>query len=474
MRFLRFLFSGTFMGILLVIFAIATGYATFVENDFDSTTAKMLIYNARWFEILMLLMVINFTGMIFTRQLYRKSKLNILIIHVALIIILVGAAFTRYIGFEGQMRIRQGQTTDRYMSLDTYFDVHIAEGAENKSLSKRIWLSPVQKALFYEEISFKNTSFNITMDRYFPNAIEALIPSPNGSPIISLVSSGPDGRIDGNIRYGESISLNGIRISFGDTIMQSQVQFMPKNGQLFMRIPHQHEDTGDPDHEEPTFEPVRQMQVLQVGAVNLMVRDFAEKAVFSYVPAQNENQRGKRIAQVDINNNKFYIEFGKWEQLNINGITVSVKFGNQTWVLPFSLRLNEFQLERYPGSMSPSSFASEITLIDTKNNVEMPYRIFMNNILEYKGYRFYQSSYDNDEKGTILSVNHDYYGTIVTYIGYFLLFGSLIVSLFTRKTRFIRVSQQIKETHEKRKKIITRDVRILHAIHWFIVCKCPK
>ena len=47
--------------------------------------------------------------------------------------------------------------------------------------------------------------------------------------------------------------------------------------------------------------------------------------------------------------------------------------------------------------------------------------IFMNNILKYKGYRFYQSSYDRDEKGTILSVNHDMAGMIVTYTGYTML-----------------------------------------------------
>ncbi|MCK5207654.1 MAG: hypothetical protein KAQ79_06530, partial [Cyclobacteriaceae bacterium] len=76
MKFFKFLFSGTFMGLLLVIFAISIGYATIIENDFDATTAKMLIYNARWFEALMLLMIVNFSGAIFTRQLYRKSKLN--------------------------------------------------------------------------------------------------------------------------------------------------------------------------------------------------------------------------------------------------------------------------------------------------------------------------------------------------------------------------------------------------------------
>ncbi len=75
--------------------------------------------------------------------------------------------------------------------------------------------------------------------------------------------------------------------------------------------------------------------------------------------------------------------------------------------------------------MSPSSFASEVTVLDPSKNMEKPYRIFMNNILNYGGFRFFQSSYDKDEKGTILSVNHDKWGTIVTYIGYIFLAAGL-------------------------------------------------
>ena len=462
MKFFKFLFSGTFMGILLVSFAVAIGYATFIENDFDATTAKMLIYNARWFEALMLLMVINFTGMIFTRQLYRKSKFNILIIHVSLVIIIIGAAVTRYIGFEGQMHIRQGQTTNRYLSLDTYFNVQLEEGGEKKNVSKRIWLSPVQKALFSDDIDFRSSSFNITMDRYFPNAVEALIPHETGAPILSLITSGQNGRADRNLKYGESTSLNGSIISFGDTTVRANIQFILNEGELLMKIPHQHaqDDSGNSSHDEPGFEPVSPMQVIQIPGANLMVKDFAEKAIFSYVPSQDESQKGRKIAKISINNSDFFLRYGEWETVVLNGVTINLKFGNQTWELPFSLKLNEFQLERYPGSMSPSSFASDITLIDAKNNVEKPYRIFMNNILEYKGYRFYQSSYDQDELGTVLSVNHDYWGTIVTYFGYFLLFGSLIVSFFTKKTRFSRVSQRIKETHDQRKKMITSSIVI--------------
>jgi len=463
MKAIRFTFSGTFMGILLVIFAIAIGYATFIENDYGAITAKMLIYNTRWFEILILLMVINFSGMIFSRQLYRKSKLNILVIHVALVIIIVGAAITRYVGFEGQMHIRQGQTTDKYLSLDSYFNVHIDDGINEQSLSKRIWLSPVQNELFNEEVEFKDLNFDITLERYFPNAIEALVPSENGTAIISVVTSGPHGRVDGNLSYGEKVNLNGLGISFGDTISEASIQFMIENGDLMMKIPNSHNDTIQA-HVEPKFEVIKPMQVLQLGDTKLLISDFAEKAVMNYVPAQNEQEGGSKIAKVKINNQEYFLKYGEWSQFPVKGATVSLKFGNQNWVLPFSLRLNEFQLERYPGSMSPSSFASDVTVVDRNKNIEMPYRIFMNNILEYGGYRFYQSSYDQDEMGTILSVNHDYWGTLITYFGYFLLFVSLIISLFTKKTRFRRISDQIKEIHSQRSKTMATIIILLLSI----------
>ncbi len=123
---------------------------------------------------------------------------------------------------------------------------------------------------------------------------------------------------------------------------------------------------------------------------------------------------------------------------------------NQQIIIPFSLELRDFQLERYPGSMSPSSFASEVTLVDERHGINEPRRIFMNNVLSYGGYRFYQSSYDADELGTVLSVNHDFWGTFVTYTGYFLLAAGLIMNLFRRKSRFRFLISELKRTSQER------------------------
>lgn len=123
----------------------------------------------------------------------------------------------------------------------------------------------------------------------------------------------------------------------------------------------------------------------------------------------------------------------------MNGMKFKITYGSKTTELPFSLMLNDFILERYPGSDSPSGYKSDVILLDEANNVRKPFMIFMNNILKYRGYRFYQSSYDNDEKGTILSVNRDRAGMTVTYTGYFLLFLFIVFSLLNRNSRFNKI-----------------------------------
>jgi len=124
----------------------------------------------------------------------------------------------------------------------------------------------------------------------------------------------------------------------------------------------------------------------------------------------------------------------------VEGMNIELTYGSKITTLPFSLRLKDFILDRYPGSMSPSGYKSDVVLVDKAENVEKPFMIFMNNILKYKGYRFYQSSYDPDEKGTILSVSHDRPGMFVTYAGYGLLFLFIVLSLLNPNSIFRTVA----------------------------------
>ncbi|MFR9649996.1 MAG: cytochrome c biogenesis protein CcsA [Rikenellaceae bacterium] len=101
--------------------------------------------------------------------------------------------------------------------------------------------------------------------------------------------------------------------------------------------------------------------------------------------------------------------------------------------LPFEVELLDFVLKRYSGSMSPSSFESFIVVhADGESKRE---HIYMNNTLDVKGYRLFQASYDPDEKGTVLIVNQDVMGRVITYTGYTLLGLGFLLSLLLRNSR---------------------------------------
>jgi len=458
MKYFKFLFSGSLMGILLLAFAVAVGYATIIESTFDPTSARLQVYNTGWFEVMIFLMVVNFTGMIFTRKLYTRSQLNILIIHIALIVIIAGAAITRYIGFEGQMHIRNGQTINQFLTTETYFDINLSDGKDSVSQSREILLSLKHKELAEENLKLGNRNVKVIFDEYYPNASEVLVRSENGSPYINIIVGGKDGRHDLFLKEGTSTQLHDLGFSFGDTSKTGFIQIIRKEGKLFVNLPdtlRAKSSTGEETLRLPGhFYPVELMSVHTINNASFLIKDFMESAVMKYAPSSNPNQEGSRIAKISLDNVTFFTPIGKVKNVTLdNNIVATIYVGNKIKHLPFSIRLDKFILERYPGSNSPSSYASNVQVIDEEKNKDFAYKIYMNNILNYRGYRFFQTSYDQDENGTFLTVNHDYWGTLVTYLGYLILFGSLVASFFTRKTRFKRILQQISEVHALRKNL---------------------
>ena len=115
-----FLFSTRLMAVLFLLFALTMGIGTFIESAYNTETARIIIYNAWWFEVIMVFFVINFIGNIKRYQLYKKEKWATLLIHLSFIFILIGAFITRYVSYEGIMLIREGETVNRFYSDKTY------------------------------------------------------------------------------------------------------------------------------------------------------------------------------------------------------------------------------------------------------------------------------------------------------------------------------------------------------------------
>ncbi|MBF6627942.1 MAG: cytochrome c biogenesis protein CcsA [Proteiniphilum sp.] len=151
--------------------------------------------------------------------------------------------------------------------------------------------------------------------------------------------------------------------------------------------------------------------------------------------------------------------FGKEGQVHIregetsDQMVMHTSRGTRTRTLPFRLELTDFRLNRYPGSQSPSSYESDLR-VHVDGEVREA-KIFMNNVLDVKGYRFFQASFDQDEQGTILSVNKDVAGRTITYSGYLLLMIGFILMFIMPRSRFRKLLRQLRETRADAQKIAT-------------------
>lgn len=444
------------MSVLVVLFFVAMAVATFVENDYGTPTAKALIYNARWFELIMLLLALNFIGNISRYKLFRREKWPVLLFHIAFLVILVGAFVTRYFGFEGLMPIREGETTHTILSDITYISAQVDNGKEQKDYQKEVLFGALSNNHFKWKEHFREKPFTIEYQDFVPNAKNEFVQQDNGTEHLHLVVSDANGRKDVYIADKEIIPVGNQFIGFNKP-MQGVFNLVKTELGLFLQPPVEgnfmtmqtQELTPIPkDSVLPaqllklyTFENLRFVlpEMPVKGEKKVVSATKEEKNAYPYDALFVKVTSGNDSQEVVLQGGKNMITDPK--PISVNGLNMKLNYGSKALPVPFGIKLRDFQLERYPGTNSASSYASEVTVVDTDQTFD--YRIYMNHVLDYKGFRFFQSSYDPDELGTVLSVNHDRWGTLITYIGYFLMSIAMFFTLIWKGTRFTNLAQKL-------------------------------
>ena len=456
------------MAILMSIFAFAIAYATFVENDFGTITAKAEIYNARWFEVLLGLLTINLILNIQKYKMFTWKKAPLFIFHIAFIIIIFGAAVTRYIGYEGTMHIREGSSSSTIISMETYFNVEAKIGDKKVLDSQTLFLSKRGGNSINSSLVIEGKNVNVELIEHIPDAIETTVPIKNGGFAVANMMVTANGQGEPiSLKEGEFHESEDIIIDFNSkkSFTKPVISMFMKDDKLFMKhdMPLKFlkmDDKTDGELVANSNEPFTSRTLFTAISSSFVLRNFIPHAKTQIIsdPKASPQQPGYdalkfKITVDGVSKDSFvYGKVGTMakEYHNIvNGVDVHLSYGSIQLQLPFAIHLKDFQLDRYPGSMSPQSYASEVVLIDKEQDVQKPYRIYMNNILEHRGFRFFQASYDRDEKGTVLSVNNDP-GTLPSYIGYFLLGLGMFWSLFSRTNRFSKLAAKAKKACDEK------------------------
>ena len=461
--------------VLLLLFATNIGYATFAENNQGTEVAKALVYNAHWLEVLYVLLVVNLLGSIFKYNLIRRQKWSVLAFHLAFLLILAGAAITRYTSSEGMMHIREGQSSNEISSDKTSLRIVAEAGGYKAERSVEAKLGEKTSTQINESLVVGGKTITVENELFVPNAFETIVPDEQGEPAISLfVLDSENNRLDGILTKDKRITFKDMSLTFSDSASSADIVFKetPQGIQFVSSLPVSQMGMMNKDqHMYMPGQPILAVAktLYSINHLVLVVKTYLPKAKVNLtqaVPGADASgivRQGKDAVVFKVGDGNQVKRVNVFSDSNpltqsaqcmLGDVKIRLSYGVMPQLLPFSITLNDFQLERYPGSNSPSSYASEITVTDTERKIVLPYRIFMNNILNYRGYRFFQSSYDQDEQGTILSVSHDYWGTMMTYAGYLVLVLGLVWTLFNKNSRFRTLLKMSGDLQKKRQKAL--------------------
>jgi cytochrome c-type biogenesis protein CcsB len=472
------LFSTRLMAFLFILFAAAMAAGTFIEDEYNTDVARKIVYNSWWFSTIMVFFVINFFGNIKRYQLYKKEKWATLLLHLSFIFILIGAFVTRYMSYEGMMPIREGESSSVFYSDKTYLTAFVDGDykgeMKRKTFSKDVLLTPINSFLGNNDFSIKNEfngiPFEIEYKDFVMNTKETFEVNESGQFYIKLVESGDGTRHEHYLREGEVQNIHNVLFAF-NKFTQGAINISklddaytiqaPFEGD-FMRMADQFKGSVAKD----SVQPLMLRSLYNLGGSQFVLPEPAIKGnLISKSNGDYKDKSSDDALTVTIKSQ------GKEESITLvgskgkQGVPQNVKvgdldftlfYGSKVYELPFSIKLEDFIADKYPGTeKSYSAYKSKLEINDKRENKIFKDSVFMNNILDYDGYRFFQAGFDPDEKGTNLSVNHDFWGTWITYIGYFLLYIGLMAILFDKNTRFADVKRKLENVKLKKSKLLT-------------------
>jgi len=477
-KIISFLSSTRLMAVLFIVFAAVMGIATFIENEYNTDTARILVYNTKWFEAIMLIFVFNFIGNIKRYNLLSKAKWDTLILHLSFILILIGAFVTRYISFEGMMPIRETEMSNQFFSDKTFLTVWV-DGDLNGEAKRK----PFEKQRFFSEAldkdnfisnfasnhfkikdDFNNIPFEVEFKYFVMGAQEVVEETPNGKSFLKLVESSHGERHEHFIEEGTQEDIHGMLYTYNKQVEGAVNFFTNENGEMQIKTPFggNYQVMATQSKGEVvanTVAPLNYRSMYSLGGVVQFVMDRpikGKKTLKSNGDFKAKNSTDALVLTVRSQGKEQDVtlmgskgQMGIPQSFKIGELEFTLIYGSKVYTTPFQVKLNDFIAKKYPGTeKSYSSFESQVTIIDPDKSFD--YRIYMNHVLDHKGYRFFQASYDPDEKGTHLSVNHDFWGTWITYIGYTLLYIAMLCILFNKNTRFSDLRKKLNKIHAKK------------------------
>lgn len=459
MRFLKF-FASLKLAVLVILgLAFACGTATVLESLYDTPTAKYWVYSSPWFHGILALLCINLAAVMVDRWPWKIKHIPFLFAHIGILVLMFGSWLTEKVGLDGSLRISEGEVGS-IVEVDEPMLV-VTEKGKVQSFPVK-WTPPEVK---FSPVSYKkDLGYDLKIQDYITHAdasYEFVQRQPQMAPV-----DHPKPALKITLTGGPMQITQDFWLWTGDPStqgMQAGPAWLELTDATDPGSPTRRPDGAGPQGPRLSFQ-VEKGGILSWRSVSSSGEEIQGRAPFSEIKNKPLDPHWKMVkitmnefipdAWVNTNFKPGRIQYGQMAPpsaihvvagegkdqadvwlgmgsravLNAAGHEVEIGYFPKRLMLPFSVRLDHFTVDRYQGTNNPAAYSSKVTILGgDPNHTGFSQDISMNEPLEYQGITLYQASYEDAQPRpvtSIFSVNRDP-GRAHKYIGSLLIvFGS--------------------------------------------------
>lgn len=404
--------------ILILCFAVLTGLGTFYEAEYGTQEAQRVVYKSWYSILLMFVLVCNLACAAIDRMPWKKHHIGFVVTHLGIISLLMGSFITMQKGLDGSVALGISETTDTFLVPEN--EINVYQNFDGRPFA----------VLLQEEVDFRSSP-----PSKYP--FEAKLVDDD---VLRVINHYPKALRKVSVEKGEKKNLPAVEFTLSNSFVNVRQWLSLEKGippfydlgpaiVTFVRGPllkqpqprNQillHEENGILKY---AIFSARQLKPVKTGKVKVgeniptgwmglqfQVAEYLPhaKPTMSYVEGTKDDQEAVEAVLVDLNGNKKWLEIGMPTEIKGKQSRYFVHYGYKRYKLGFKLHLKNFKMGLYGGSALPATYESQVVLDGKEQRT-----ISMNEPLDNKGFRLFQASFEQNDKGepttSIFSVNYD-------------------------------------------------------------------
>lgn len=453
-RLFRLLSSIKFAVFVILVLTAGLIAATFLESAYDTPTAQYYVYRALWFHLVLAMFGVGILVVALSRWPWKKHHTAFLCAHAGILMLLFGSWVTQRFGLDGTLRLDEGQASGAVELPDPVLFVMDGQKVESIPLE---WRPP--QAGF---TPFQLKAYPLKVAEYLSHAdpefsfVPASRPAPHLPAIELRIQGGPmritqDYWLWAGHPQWMGIQAGPARIEL--SLKPNDVKTPGANGPLFRAVWN---GTGpvkwvawSSDGKQKSGQGAEGTVIepgWKGGVTITLKRVLADAdAETKYLPSriQHGNRAAPsaiRLTTVGGTESSMWLGLGERGSLELAGRQIGLAYMPRRLILPFQVKLNRFQIDRYAGTRDPAAYWSNVSVVGAAEASDV--KISMNDPLHHRGVTFYQASYEDAEPRptvSVFSVNRDpgrwwkYLGSLLIVGGSMLLFYQKLKTAGARK-----------------------------------------